>query len=306
MSYLDKLKSNRSSSFDKLNQQLQKTMSNGYSNNDDDGYWKPEVDKAGNGYAVLRFLPAPDGEDTPFVKIHDHGFKGPGGWYIEKSLTTIGKEDPVSEYNSKLWNSGIEADKEIARAQKRRTSFVANVYVVTDSANPANDGKVFKFKFGKKIMEKLQEAMNPQYEGEVAINPFDLWEGADFKLKIRNYEGYRNYDRSEFSHPAPISNSAGKPLPDHELEAVLESMTSLLDLVDPKNYKSYDELKARMNKVLGFDGGPAQSTKTAENDSLELAATPHREKAPTPKPETSMLDDDDDTLDFFKSLASDD
>jgi len=177
------LKKARTSSFDKLNSQLQKMNSTG--NKGDDRFWKPTVDKAGNGYAVIRFLPAPSGEDMPFVRMWDHGFQGPGGWYIENSLTTLSQDDPVSEYNSKLWNSGHDEDKETARKQKRRLNYIANIYVVKDSANPSTEGQVYLYKFGKKIFDKLNDAMNPQYDDESPINPFDFWEGADFKLKIR-------------------------------------------------------------------------------------------------------------------------
>jgi len=247
------LKQARSKEFDKLNSQLQSMNSSGPKGDED--YWKLEVDKAGNGYAVLRFLPAPPGEDTPFVRIWDHGFQGPGGWYIEnslttigppgedtpfvriwdhgfqgpggwyieKSLTTIGQDDPVSEYNSKLWNSGVESDKDIARKQKRRLGFHANVYVVKDPANPQNEGKVFKYKFGKKIFDKLNDIMNPQFEDEEAINPFDFWEGADFKLKARNVEGYRNYDKSEFSSPGRITKTDGSEMTDEEMESIWNS-----------------------------------------------------------------------------------
>jgi len=316
MSYLDKLKSNRSSSFDKLNTQLQKTIG-GQSKNSDEKYWKPDVDKAGNGYAVLRFLPAPEGEDYPFVKMIDHGFQGPGGWYIENSLATIGQEDPVSEFNSKLWNASSDdesPERKQARKQKRRTSFTSNIYVVKDSANPDNEGKVFLYKYGKMIMEKLQEVMNPQYDGEEKVNPFDLWEGADFKLKIRNKEGYRNYDRSEFSERAPITNPNGKELSDAELDAVVSSMHSLKEIVDPKNFKSYGELKAKLYKVLALDGSAHAPMKaTAEDDDTEMDFTPKFKERPAPKLEEApspafkpgMDDDDDDSIDFFKALAED-
>ena len=200
------LKKNRTDSFSKLNDQLQK-LNQGY-NNDDGNFWKPEVDKAGNGYAVLRFLPAPGGEDMPFVRIYDHGFQGPGGWYIENSLTTLGQKDPVSEYNRELWNSGHDADKETVHKQKRKLSYYSNIYVVKDPTNPQNEGKVFLFKYGKKIFDKIMEAMQPEFEDETPINPFDFWEGADFKVKIRKVDGYWNYDKSEFSRPANGATSS--------------------------------------------------------------------------------------------------
>lgn len=299
------LKKNRTDSFSKLNDQLQK-LNQGY-NNDDGNFWKPEVDKAGNGYAVLRFLPAPAGEDMPFVRIYDHGFQGPGGWYIENSLTTLGQDDPVSEYNTQLWNSGIESNKEIVRKQKRRLSYISNVYVVSDPANPQNEGKVFLYKYGKKIFEKLNDLMNPKYPGETAVNPFDLWEGANFQLKIRNYEGYRNYDKSEFASPAPLMKD------DAAMEDVWNSQHSLKELVDPKNFKSYAELKAKLYKVLALDGSKhAPTGRAAEDDSAEMNFTPKFKERSAPAMEESsspmqskFADDDDDDMSFFKNLADD-
>jgi hypothetical protein len=303
------LKQARSKEFDKLNSQLQSMNSNAPSG--DDEYWKLEVDKAGNGYAVLRFLPAPQGEDMPFIRLWDHGFQGPGGWYIENSLTTIGQDDPVSEHNSKLWNSGIESDKDIARKQKRRLGFHANVYVVKDPANPQNEGKVFKYKFGKKIFDKLNDMMNPQFEDEDAVNPFDFWEGANFKLKARNVEGYRNYDKSEFDTPGVLTKPDGTPMNDEELEAIWSKQYSLQEIIDPKNFKSYEELKTKLYKVLGLDGGAHAPTTTAEDDDASgMDFTPKfKESAPramdeTPSP-SAMADDDDDDLSFFKNLADD-
>ena len=299
------LKKNRTDSFSKLNDQLQK-LNQGY-NNDDGNFWKPEVDKAGNGYAVLRFLPAPGGEDMPFVRIYDHGFQGPGGWYIENSLTTLGQDDPVSEYNTQLWNSGIESNKEIVRKQKRRLSYISNVYVVSDPANPQNEGKVFLYKYGKKIFEKLNDLMNPKYPGETAVNPFDLWEGANFQLKIRNYEGYRNYDKSEFASTAPLLKD------DAAMEEVWNSQHSLKELVDPKNFKPYAELKAKLYKVLGLDGSKhAPTGRAAEDDSQEMNFTPKFKERSAPAMEESsspmqskFADDDDDDMSFFKNLADD-
>jgi hypothetical protein len=301
------LKKARTSSFDKLNSQLQK-MGTQATSKGDDKFWKPEVDKAGNGYAVLRFLPAPQGEDMPFVRIWDHGFQGTGGWYIENSLTTLGQEDPVSEYNSKLWNSGHEEDKEVARKQKRRLNYVANVYVVQDSANPTREGQVFLYKFGKKIFDKLNDAMNPQFADEAPINPFDLWEGADFKLKIRQVEGYRNYDKSEFASVAPIASSTGA-LSEEEMEAVWSQEHSLQEIVDPKNFKSYNELKAKLYKVLGLDGSKHAPNAAAEDNDTGMDFTPKFKEQSAPKaksapaPAQAMEEDSDDSLDFFKSLA---
>jgi hypothetical protein len=258
----------------------------------EDKFWKPEVDKAGNGYAVIRFLPQPavDGDDgLPWVKIFNHGFQGPGGWYIENSLTTIGQKDPVSEYNTQLWNSGVEANKEIARKQKRRLSYISNIYVVEDPKNPENEGKVFLYKYGKKIFDKINEAMNPQFEDEKAINPFDLWAGANFKLKIRKVEGYQNYDKSEFESPSVLGD-----LDDDKLEQIWKSEHSLKEFLLPENFKSYDELKAKLDKVLGLDGAPPVPKTTVE----QAKAAP-KKAAPV---EVEMSEDDDD-LAYFSKLA---
>jgi len=301
------LKSQKNS-FDKLNAQLQKLGNNNTQQQSygDDRIWKAEVDKAGNGYAVLRFLPAPEGEDMPFVRLWDHGFQGPGGWYIENSLTSIGQQDPVSEYNSTLWNSGVESDKEIARKQKRRLKYFSNVYIVKDSANPQNEGKVFLYQYGKKIFDKLNEAMNPQFEDETPVNPFDFWSGANFNLKIRNVEGYRNYDRSDFSSAGPLSED------DEELERIWKSQHSLQELVDPKNFKSYDELKTKLYRVLALDGGVHAPKTTAEEDEpavMDFKPKFKEASAPEPKSEDSSPswsnDDDDDDMSFFKKLAED-
>jgi hypothetical protein len=289
------LKRNRTEGFEKLTQSLNKLNQKSSGPGPDDRFWKPEVDKAGNGYAVIRFLPETSGEDVPFVRIWDHGFQGPGGWYIENSLTTLGQKDPVSEYNSMLWNSGIESNKDKARKQKRRLSFISNIYVVKDPSNPENEGKVFLYKYGKKIFDKLNEAMNPQFEDEKPVNPFDLWEGADFKLKIRNVEGYRNYDKSELDIAAPLFDE------DEELETVWKSQYSLVEFTDPTNFKTYEELQAKLNRVLGLAG--EAPTTTAEDSFDSVAAPSIQEAAPAPIP--SVEEDDDESLDFFKKLAED-
>ena len=294
------LKRNRQSSFDNLNQELAKLNqpNQNQGTNNDDRFWKPEVDKAGNGFAVIRFLPAPSGEDVPFVRMWDHGFQGPGGWYIEQSLTTLGEKDPVSEYNSMLWNSGVEANKDQVRKQKRRLSFISNILVVKDSSNPDNEGKVFLYKYGKKIFDKLNEAMDPQFDDEKAINPFDFWEGADFKLKIRKVEGFRNYDKSEFDTASAVSED------DEALEALWKAEHSLQEFLDPSNFKSYDELQTKLNRVLGLDGATVtQSADKAVLDEVAPAAPSATAAAPsTPEVDT---EDDDESLSFFKKLAQD-
>lgn len=293
------LKRNKQSVFTALSNEFNK-LNTTTTSQEDERFWKPEVDKAGNGYAVIRFLPAPQNEDVPFVRVWDHGFQGPGGWYIEKSLTTIGQKDPVSEYNTMLWNSGIEANKETVRKQKRRLSYYSNIYVVKDPAHPENEGKVFIFKYGKKIFEKLKEAMEPKFEDEEPINPFDLWEGANFKLKIRNVEGYRNYDKSEFDSKSPLSEN------DEELEKIWKREHALSEFTDPKNFKSYDELKTKLDRVLGLSQGSPKPTTTAEShpwekDEQETPQSPM--KTIKPKALAATADDDDEDMDFFKKLA---
>ena len=229
----------------------------------DERFWKPTVDQAGNGYAVIRFLPAAEGAELPWVRYWDHGFKGPTGqWYIERSLTSIGQNDPVGELNSKLWNTGLDADKEKARSQKRRLHYVSNIYVVSDPSNPQNEGKVFLYQFGKKIFDKIMDVMQPDFADETPVNPFDLWEGADFKLKIRNVEGYRNYDKSEFSTQAQLAE-------DDKLEAIYNQMHDLGEFTDPKNYKTYSELQAKLMRVLGEEanaGTPTMQQERIVND----------------------------------------
>jgi len=269
----------------------------------DERQWKPTVDKAGNGYAVLRFLPAPEGNELPWVRYWDHGFKGPTGqWYIEKSLTSIGQQDPVGELNSRLWNSGNEADKETARSQKRRLHYVANVLVESDPASPQNEGKVFLYTFGKKIFDKIMDVMQPQFQDEDPVNPFDFWEGASFKLKIRNVEGYRNYDKSEFASPAPLLGGD-----DGELEQVYDQLFDLNEFTDPAQYKTYDELKARLALVLG-EAAPRTARADVDLDATR-APTPIRASAPAePEVVTADLsaDGEEDTLSYFAKLAAED
>jgi hypothetical protein len=300
------LKKNRSASIEKLVASAKAISGSegGKGSNADENVWKATVDKAGNGYAVLRFLPAPEGEDVPWARFWDHGFQGPTGkWYIENSLTTIGQPDPVSELNSKLWNSGIESDKDQVRKQKRRQHFAANVLVVSDPSNPANEGRVMLFKFGKKIFDKVMDVMQPQFQDEQPMNPFDFWEGADFKLKIRQVEGYRNYDKSEFSSPAPLFGSD-----DDKLEEVYSKLHPLAQFTDPKNFKSYDELSRKLNMVLGGTTAPMRSAEAMmeEQDAPQVARV---EAAPVQRtahaPVQSSTDEDEDTMSFFSKLAQD-
>ena len=276
----------------KLVKEVEKMNNNGASG--DERTWKLDVDKSGNGYAVIRFLPAPENEDLPFVKLYSHAFQGPGGWYIENSLTSLGQKDPVSEYNTQLWNNGTDAGKETARKQKRKLTYMSNIYVVKDPTNPENEGKVFLFKYGKKIFDKLSEAMNPHFEDEKAVNPFDFWEGANFKLKIRKVDGYWNYDKSEFE---PVSRL--KPT-DDEIDQIWKSQYALKAFVDPSNFKSYDELKEKLNKVLTG----TRSTESVEDIDLPPVSNdiPKSSNGAVEKEETS---NDGDDLSYFSKLAED-
>ena len=305
MSFADlKKQSSLGSLTSKLVKEVEKM--NNTSGGGDDRLWKPEMDKTGNGYAVIRFLPAPEGEELPWAKMYSHAFQGPGGWYIENSLTTLGQKDPVSEYNRELWNSGVESDKDTVRKQKRKLSYYANIYVVQDKANPENEGKVFLYKFGKKIFDKIMEAMQPEYEDETAINPFDFWAGANFKLKLKKVAGYWNYDSSEFAAPAPVLDD------DDALEALWKKQYSLAELVASDQFKSYDQLQNRLQMVLGRKSSNRpldEETDNEDNDRGSYAPDFSSRRAEetvaaATKPSVeSASEDEDDALSYFQKLA---
>lgn len=295
------LRKNRTQSFDALNSELQKMDKKG--GGKDDRYWKLDVDKVGNGMAVIRFLPAPDGEDLPFVRVIDHGFQGKGGWYIENSRKTLGNDepDPVAEMNAELWATGTEENKAKARLSKRRIGYHANIYVVKDPANPANEGKVFLFKFGPEIYKKLSGVMNPEFADETAMNPFDFWEGANFKLKARNKDnGFRTYEPSQFDNPGPLAD-------DDAMEKIYGEEYSLAEIISPANFKSYAELKAKLNRVQGIPGASAPSApaESAPTQNFEPkfgeSKTPSEPVADAP---TADASDGDDDMEFFKSISS--
>jgi hypothetical protein len=295
---LSELRSSRGN-FDNLMKEVEKIgkPEGGSNSRDDDRFWQPEVDKSGNGYAVIRFLPPPKGEELPWVRIWNHGFQGPTGkWYIENSLTTIGKPDPVSELNNELWNSGSEASKEVARKQKRKLSYICNVLIISDSKHPENEGKVKLFKFGKKIFDKIKDVMQPQFEDEAPVNPFDFWKGANFKLKIRNVEGYRNYDKSEFDSAEALSNE------DAEIEKVWNAQHSLQSFLDAGNFKSYEELKKKLDGVLS---GASAAVARAEKMDLD-EDTPAVKAVAKAAPKAAVEEEDDESLSYFAKLAADD
>ena len=294
---LEALKKSKSN-FDTLTKQLEKTIDKPKTENkyQDDRFWKPELDKSGNGYAVIRFLPAVEGEDMPWQRVWHHAFQGPGGqWYIENSLTTLNHKDPVSEENTRLWNTGIEADKEIARKRKRKLQYYSNILVVSDPKHPENEGKVFLFKFGKKIFDKITEAMNPQFEDEKAVNPFDFWEGSNFKLKIRKVDGYWNYDKSEFEPVSRVKTT------DEEIDSVWKSQHALKPFIDPSNFKSYDELKEKLNRVLTG----TRSTESVEDIDLPPVSNDVPRSSSGIVEKAISSNDDDDSLSYFSKLAED-
>ena len=289
MSFADLKK--KSGSFEKLQAELDK-VNNPVASFGDDRFWKPELDKSGNGYAVIRFLPQPTGEDLPWVRIWGHAFRGPGGWYIENSLTTLNRKDPVSEYNTELWNTGLEADKETARKQKRILKYYSNVLIVSDTKHPENEGKIFLFRYGKKIHDKLAEVINPQFEDETAYDPFDFWKGANFKLKVRKVDGFWNYDKSEFDAPSEVyDGDEGK------LEALYGKLYSLTQFLKEDNFKSYDDLKSKLNRTL--TGSGVQGTVE------KFTPTPKADKAETPTTPASSDEGEEDTLSYFAKLADD-
>ena len=300
------LKSSRGSSIDKLVKAAEAVSTKPEANSyDDDRLWKPTRDKAGNGYAVIRFLPAKEGEDLPWVRYWDHGFKGSTGlWYIENSLTSIGQQDPVSESNSVLWNSGRDEDKQIARDRKRRLHYVSNVLIVSDPSNPENEGKVKLYKFGKKIFDKIMEAMQPAFEDESPCNPYDFWEGADFKIKIRKVEGWVNYDKSEFATPSALYEGD-----EGRLEETYGSLHNLQDFLDPSNYKTYDDLKSKLNRVLGVDAGMVATdpfenvTPSADAPGMTEAGSAMNTATAESFGQPAQEEAEDDTLSYFAKLA---
>jgi len=286
MASFKEMKKNRMANLESLSKQVEKLAEK--PSYEDERIWKLERDKTGNGYAVIRFLPAPPKEDVPWVRVWTHGFKGPGGWYIENSLTTLGKDDPVSKANTALWNSGIDSDKNIARERRRKLNYYSNIYIVEDAANPQNEGKVFLFRYGKKIFEKITGVMNPEFKDETPMNPFDLWEGANFKMKMRQIDGFPNYDKSEFTEVCPLVGD------EKELEEVWNQQYSLTEITEEKNFKNYAELEARFNTVIAHlnnSDGTSEVVGTIEESTGDPVAS--GEKA-------------DNTLDYFKKLAEQD
>ena len=298
MSFNDLKKKSKNNMTDLIKKMEDQTKKTDYK---DDRFWRPEIDKMGNGFAIVRFLPEVENEDCPWAKVYSHAFKGPGGWYIENCLTTLSQKDPVSELNSQLWNSGAESDKNLARDRKRKLTYISNIYVVSDPSNPQNEGKVFLYKYGAKIFEKLQEVMKPEFKDEEAINPFDFWKGANFRLKIRKVAGYTNYDKSEFDDSASLFKGD-----DAELEKVWKSQYPLKEFIDTTNFKTYDELKDRLYEVLGGDIRATSSdslNKTAEDVHVEDIKEKTTKSFKSRSPAEQDVDESTDALDYFSKLA---
>ena len=292
MSFAD-MKKQRKTNLSSLIKESEKISNPNTFGDVDERYWRPELDKSGNGYSIIRFLPAPTDEDLPWARMWNHGFQGPGGWYIENSLTTQGKKDPVSEYNSRLWNSGIEANKEVARKQKRRLNYTSNVYIIKDPANPQNEGQVRLYRYGKKIFDKINDLMNPEFEDETPVNPFDLWEGANFKMKIRKVEGFSNYDKSEFDTPSALLED------DTKMEEIWNTEHSLKEIVSEDKFKPFDELKEKLDRVLGLGN---EFTPKPE----EVPFDGGKPYTPPPTPVTAEADDkgeEEEAMGYFQKLA---
>ncbi len=298
MSFAD-LKRKSQSNFEFLQKELEKSSTS--SSGADDRLWKAKLDASGNGYAIVRFLPAPEGENVPWVKIYNHAFQGPGGWLIENCPTSKGEQCPICAANNKLWNSGHESDKEVVRNRKRKLSYYSNIYVVKDPSNPENEGKVFLYKYGKKIHDKILAAMQPEFQDETPVNVFDLWEGANFKLKIRTVAGYWNYDASEFTAPSALSAD------DEEMERIWKQEYSLESFVAPSEFKSYEELQARQDLVLGNSVPQRRIDQEVEDEDGEVYAAPKSEPVfASSKPSFTSNDNDDDALSYFARLAEED
>ena len=292
MSFAD-MKKQRKSNLSSLIKESEKISNPNTFGEVDERYWRPELDKSGNGYSIIRFLPAPTDEDLPWARMWNHGFQGPGGWYIENSLTTQGKKDPVSEYNSRLWNSGIEANKEVARKQKRRLNYTSNVYIIKDPAHPENEGQIRLYRYGKKIFDKINDLMNPEFEDETPVNPFDLWEGANFKMKIRKVEGFSNYDKSEFDTPVALLED------DNKMEEIWNSEHSLKEIVSDDKFKTFDELKEKLDRVLGLGN---EFTSKPE----EVPFDGGKPYTPPPTPVTAEADnkgEEEEAMGYFQKLA---
>lgn len=299
------LKRNRADLGKLVEQAQQATGGQTKRQSDDPRFWQPTRDKAGNGYAVIRFLPGDAEAATPWVRYWDHAFKGPTGqWYIEKSLTSIGQQDPLSELNSKMWNSGIEADKATVRQRKRQLRYVANVLIISDPSAPENEGQIKLYRFGKKIFDKIMDSMQPQFPDEKPVNPFDMWEGADFTVKIRKVEGYPNYDASSFKSPSAIGE-------DEAMEELYSKQHDMTEFTDPKNYKTYDELKSRLAMVLGEQAPRTQKQAASlelDDEIPDFPSAPQPDIAGAPQPEIATAESgmEDDTMSYFAKLAAED
>ena len=297
MSFADLKKQSKMGSLtEKLIKQVEKLNDTG--SKDDERFWKPVMDKGGTGSAVIRFLPAPEGCDLPWAQVWSHAFQSTGGWLIDNCLTTLGQNCPVCEANRELWNTGSKDNQNVVRDRKRKLSYYSNIYVVKDPANPNNEGRVFLYKFGKKIFDKVMAAMQPEFDDEEPINPFDFWKGANFKLKLVKKDGYWNYDKSEFASPEPLMSD------DDDLEAIYKSLNNLGDFTDPSKFKSYEDLKKRLDYTLGIKGTPKyQDPETVDEEEEVEVSRPVRESVSVRPSASSDDEDEDDAMSYFQKLA---
>lgn len=290
----------RPSNLEKLREATKVTPGN--TRRDDEGYWKLTADKAGNGSAIIRFLPAPPPETFPFAMHYRVAFKGPNGWYINNSRTTLNESDPVADFNNKLYATNEPELKAQGSKQSRKLTYTSNIYVVSDKANPANEGKVFLFRYGKKIFEKLSKAISetPEFDGDVAFDPYHPIEGANFRLRQKQQFGFPNYDDSAFEAPSPMFRGD-----EAAIMAVLSQLKSLTAVVDPSNFLPYDELKKQLDQKLGFDTAKYLTPAQAAGDrpvnrsmGAEVPSTGSAIPAPSDSPRAwkpPVVEDDDDT-----------
>lgn len=286
-----KKQSSLGSQTEKLLKKLEESASYG---TDIQNVFKLETDKMGNGRAVIRFLPAPKGEDDPFIKLYNHGFQNNGKWFIENCPTTLGRQCELCSRNSELWNSGVDANKEIARSRKRKLNYYSNILVINNPANPDLEGQVMLFRYGAKIFDKIKSAMKPEFEEDAAIDPFDFWTGADFRLRVKQVAGYPNYDDSTFCSMSVLNGD------DEKLQEIWEKEYSLQELISPDKFKSDEEFTKRLDFVLGNK----QTTVHDDSESQEEELDMMKELEESYASRSGGSSEEEDALAYFEQLAA--
>lgn len=290
-------KKNKGNFLETLNQKIKESNT---TFEPDARYFQVTKDKAGNGVALVRFLP---GKDTPWVRYWSHSFEYNGGWYIENSRTSLKEDDPVSEYNKLLWDSGKEEYKEFVSLKpgtKRKLNYVSNIYVIEDPANPENNGKVFLYQYGAKIYDKIKALMQPSIKTLPPVNPFNPFDGANLQIIIKKVAGYPNYDDTKFiQEGSKLGN-------DDEIEKIYNQQYDLEDILKESNFKPYEKLKARLIKVLGKN---APLMEEYLSNFGEVVETKKESTTPPPQKKKEEIDvpfDTDTPIDeeFIKALAT--